>query len=114
MAEPAPSPAPTGRDRTPRVAHVISTERLTPRMIRVVLGGEGLAGFRAGEFTDHYVKLQVPPPGAAYAAPFDPEDVKARFPNEQWPRTRTYTVRAWDAQRGELTIDFVVHGDEGV
>jgi NADPH-dependent ferric siderophore reductase len=114
MAEPAPSAAPTGRDRTPRVAQVISTERLTPRMIRIVLGGEGLAGFRAGDFTDHYVKLQVPPPAAGYAAPFDVEDVKARFPKAQWPRTRTYTVRAWDAERGELTIDFVVHGDEGV
>ena len=27
---------------------------------------------------------------------------------------RTYTVRHWDPIRGELTIDFVVHGDEGV
>jgi NADPH-dependent ferric siderophore reductase len=27
-------------------------------------------------------------------------------------RTRTYTVREWDGER--LTIDFVVHGDEGV
>jgi NADPH-dependent ferric siderophore reductase len=27
---------------------------------------------------------------------------------------RTYTVRSWDAAAGELAIDFVVHGDEGV
>jgi NADPH-dependent ferric siderophore reductase len=114
MAEPAPAPATARRPRTPRLARVISTERLTPRMIRVVLGGEGLDGFEAGEFTDHYVKLQLPPKGAGYAAPFDVEDIKARLPKEQWPRTRTYTVRAWDAERGELTIDVVVHGDEGV
>jgi len=98
----------------PRLAHVLSTTQVTPHMVRVVLGGDGLAGFGAGAFTDHYVKLQLPPQGAEYAAPFDPEDVKARLPQEQWPRTRTYTVRAWDAERGELTIDFVVHGDEGV
>jgi len=114
MAEPAAAPAPARRPRTPRVARVISTEPLTPHMIRIVLGGEGLAGFEAGEFTDHYVKLQVPPPGAPYAAPFDVEDLKARLPQDQWPRTRSYTVRAWDPERGELTIDFVVHGDEGV
>jgi NADPH-dependent ferric siderophore reductase len=93
-------------------ATVHSVERLTPRMVRVVVGG--LDGFAAGEFTDHYVKLQLPPQGAGYAAPFDPEDVKARLPREQWPRTRTYSVRAWDPERQLLTIDFVVHGDAGV
>jgi NADPH-dependent ferric siderophore reductase len=70
------------------VAVVEHVERLTPRMIRIVFGGEGLAGFGAGEFTDHYVKLRI------------------------GERTRTYTVREWDGER--LTIDFVVHGDEGV
>ena len=28
------------RDRAPRLARVVSTERLTPHMIRIVLGGE--------------------------------------------------------------------------
>jgi NADPH-dependent ferric siderophore reductase len=83
-------------------------------MIRIVFGGAGLDGFDAGAFTDHYVKLQVPPRGATYGAPFDQEDIRARLPQEQWPRTRTYTVRAWDAAARRLTIDFVVHGDEGV
>jgi NADPH-dependent ferric siderophore reductase len=83
-------------------------------MIRVVLGGEGLAGFPAGEFTDHYVKVQFPPAGAPYGAPFDGEQVRAELPRELWPLTRTYTVRAWDAAGGELTLDFVHHGDEGI
>ena len=52
----------------PRVKEV---ERLTPQMIRVVVGGDELEGFGAGEFTDHYVKLQIPPPGASYRAPFE-------------------------------------------
>lgn len=91
------------------VEHV---EQLTPHMVRVVLGGDGLAGFAAGEFTDHYVKLSFPPPGASYAVPFDGDAVRAELPREQWPVMRTYSVRSWEA--GLLTIDFVVHGDTGV
>jgi NADPH-dependent ferric siderophore reductase len=113
MADPA-APAAPRRNRPPRLVEVRSKEQLTPHMLRIVFGGPGLEDFGAGEFTDHYVKLQVPPPGADYAAPFDLEDLKARLPKEQCPRVRTYTVRAWDPERRELTIDFVVHGDEGV
>jgi NADPH-dependent ferric siderophore reductase len=102
------------RPRVARVGEVVRTFRVTPHMIRVVLGGEGLAGFPAGEFTDHYVKLLFPPPGAPYSAPFDVEQIRAELPQEHWPVTRTYTVRAWNPDSGELTIDFVYHGDEGL
>ncbi|HEX6695641.1 MAG TPA: siderophore-interacting protein [Solirubrobacteraceae bacterium] len=100
--------------RRTRQATVVSVEPLSPHMIRVVVGGDDLDGLRVGEFTDHYVKLQIPPPGATYAAPFDTEEIKAQHPREHWPRVRTYTVRAWDPERNLLTLDFVVHGDEGV
>ncbi|MFJ3924266.1 siderophore-interacting protein [Streptomyces sp. NPDC090022] len=90
------------------------TERLTPHMVRIVLGGDGLAGFDAGEFTDHYVKLLFAPEGVAYPLPWDLEQIRATFPREQWPRQRAYTVRLWDPAHLELTIDFVVHGDEGL
>src|SRR3954454_23604798 len=102
------------RPRGARVGEVVRVSRVTPHMIRVVLGGEGLAGFPVGEFTDHYVKLLFPPPGAPYGVPFDVEQVRAELPQEHWPVTRTYTVRAWDPASGELTIDFVHHGDEGL
>ena len=115
---PAPPAGASGqggrRKRTPRVGTVVRTERITPHMIRVVLGGDGLAGFPAGEFTDHYVKLLFAPAGASYPAPFDVERIEAELPRDQWPVTRTYTVRAWDAESGELTIDFVHHGDRGL
>ena len=100
--------------RRTRQATVVSVEPLTPHMIRVVVGGDDLEGFKVGELTDHYVKLQIPPPGAGYAAPFDSEEIKAHHPRQQWPRVRTYTVRAWDPERNLLTLDIVVHGAEGV
>ncbi|HEY2479708.1 MAG TPA: siderophore-interacting protein [Solirubrobacterales bacterium] len=76
-----------------------TVEQLTPTLTRIIFGGEGLAGFEVGEFSDHYVKLQFPRAGA---------------PEDERPKVRTYTVRDWDAGRGLLTIDFVVHGDEGI
>ncbi len=95
-------------------ARVERVERLTPHMIRVVLGGEELTGFPAGAFTDHYVKLLFPVEGVRYPEPFDLQVIRAEFPRDQWPRTRTYTVRRWDAAAGELSVDFVHHGEEGL
>jgi NADPH-dependent ferric siderophore reductase len=76
---------------------VLRTEQLTDHMIRVVLGGDGLADFEAGAYSDHYVKLLFPAPG-------DPGRTVRR----------TYTVRAWDPVARELSLDFVYHGDEGI
>ncbi|MFD8572809.1 siderophore-interacting protein [Streptomyces sp. NPDC057694] len=103
------------KPRKARSAQVVRTERLTPHMQRVVLGGSGLADFPAElEYTDHYMKLLFAPPGVTYEEPFDVERIREELPREQWPVTRTYTVRAWDPTARELTVDFVVHGDEGL
>ncbi|MEU1851622.1 siderophore-interacting protein [Streptomyces sp. NPDC019990] len=105
---------PGRRQRRQHSAQVVRTERLTPHMQRVVLGGEGLADFTADTCTDHYVKLLFPPTGVSYPEPFDLQRVRDEFPREQWPVTRTYTVRHWDREHRELTLDFVIHGDEGL
>jgi NADPH-dependent ferric siderophore reductase len=111
----APAPRP-GRERG-GPAHrgvVLRSERLSPHMTRVVLGGAGLAQFATRGQTDHYVKLLFPAPGVTYPEPFDVRRIREEFPREQWPTTRTYTVRRWEAETGELSLDFVIHGDEGL
>ncbi|WP_372352020.1 siderophore-interacting protein [Streptomyces sp. KL116D] len=106
---------PARKPRKARSAQVVRTERLTPHMQRVVLGGDGLADFPEQlEHTDHYVKLLFAPEGVSYDEPFDVERIREELPREQWPVTRTYTVRAWDPAARELTLDFVIHGDEGL
>ncbi|MFC6094240.1 siderophore-interacting protein [Saccharothrix lopnurensis] len=93
---------------------VVRTEWIAPGMIRVVLGGNGLADFATGPHTDSYVKLIFPQEGVTYPEPFDLAAARESLPRDRWPRTRTYTVRRWDPDARELWIDFVVHGDSGI
>ncbi|WP_335938516.1 siderophore-interacting protein [Streptomyces sp. PTD5-9] len=95
-------------------AEVLRTERISPHMVRVVFGGDGLDGFELSGCTDHYVKICFAPEGADYPHPFDMARIREEQPRELWPTTRTYTVRSWDPAARELAIDFVVHGDEGL
>jgi len=105
---------PQRRTPQPKHARVVRTERLTPHMIRVVLAVDPAAALEIGACTDHYVKLVFAPEGVVYPEPLDLEAVRGSLPREQWPRTRTYTVRAWDPDTREMTLDFVHHGHEGL
>ncbi len=118
------------RRRVALRATVVRTARLTRAMTRVVLGGEGLAAFEASAQADSYIKLVFLPSDPAgtsgtdlrlddprWALPggaVDLDVVRSTLPADRPVRMRTYTVRAYDAARGELTIDLVVHGDVGL
>lgn len=91
---------------------VLEVQRLTPRMIRVVLGGAGLSGFESTGWADEYINAQFIPDGAPYEVPFDVEAARA-LPADQRPKGRRLTVRRWEPAGPRLTIDVVVHGDEG-
>jgi NADPH-dependent ferric siderophore reductase len=95
---------------------VVRSEQLTPHLIRVVLGGKGFDTFTPNDFTDAYVKLVFVADGVdidALPQPLTLDSFKA-LPAEQQPAVRTYTVRGVDHERREISIDFVVHGDNGV
>ncbi|MEU6855691.1 siderophore-interacting protein, partial [Rothia kristinae] len=104
-----------------RTVRVLSVQEVTPRMRRIRLGGEQLGSFvpaglettapafRAPSFDDH-VKLIFAENGPVQA-------VLPRQLSEgiEWTPasariTRDYTPRAVDADAGELTLDFVLHG----
>ncbi|WP_258348749.1 siderophore-interacting protein [Saccharopolyspora gregorii] len=103
-----------GKPRPIKRLRVLRKEQLTPHMIRIVAGGDGIRAYQHNEFTDAYVKVIFPVAGVAYPEPLDMGVITAELPREQWPSTRTYTVRYYDADAGELTIDFVHHGDTGL
>jgi NADPH-dependent ferric siderophore reductase len=108
-----PDERPAPRRRALHTFTVQRTEQLSPHLIRVVLGGAGFDTFTSNDFTDRYVKLQFGQPGVSYPEPYDLEVIRRDLPAEQWPTTRTYTVRKVDEAAREITVDFVYHGDEG-
>jgi NADPH-dependent ferric siderophore reductase len=83
------------RKRILRRATVVRTLALSPTMVRVVFTGADLHVLTDLAYTDHYIKVLFPPPGADYAWPFDPEQVRAERTPEDWPVTRTYTASRW-------------------
>lgn len=95
---------------------VLRAEDLGPSMRRLVLGGPELAAVVAGwkGHTDAYVKIAFLAPGVDYPERLDLDELRATMPQEHWPVLRTYTVRRLDAAAGEMWVDFVVHGDEGL
>lgn len=97
----------------PRLLQVRRSERVTPRMIRVTLGGDELAGF-GGDGPDRRIKMFFPVPGQDRpAVPRATSGGPLWPPGEARPAIRTYTVRRFDAEAGELDVDFVLHAGRG-
>jgi NADPH-dependent ferric siderophore reductase len=115
MSQLAPPPERTARrvrhETKRRMLQVRDVSRITPKMVRIVIGGDDLAGFVSAAHDDH-VKLFFPPPGEQRPlfptqtpnGPEYPEGVTR-------PAARDYTPRFYDPAANTLTIDFVLHGD---
>lgn len=95
---------------------VVRSERLTPHLVRVVLGGGGFDTFTPNDFTDAYVKVVFVKEGVGVDALEQPLTLDSfnGLPVDERPMVRTFTVRGLDPDRREIWIDFVVHGDHGV
>jgi NADPH-dependent ferric siderophore reductase len=94
-----------------RLLQVRDVSRLTPRMLRVVVGGEALAGFVSAAHDDH-VKVFFPQPGQDKPVLPTPSPNGPVYPEgAARPAARDYTPRRYDAAANTLAIDFVLHGD---
>jgi NADPH-dependent ferric siderophore reductase len=105
MSSPRPLPIATS---------VVRVEWLSATLVRVVVASDELARFGPPVYADSYVKALFLHPDVDYPRPINPAALREQLPAEHLPRMRTYTVRAFDPERNELTLDFVVHGDSGI
>lgn len=93
-----------------RLLEVRRVTRLTPRIARVTLAGEQLAGFRS-DGPDDDVKLFFPPERDDLGWLPRVEDGRLVFPEGLRPPAREFTPRHYDAAAGELAIDVVLHAE---
>lgn len=101
---------PPRRRKPPRRAEVVSVSRIAPRLVSVLVSGEGLEAFADAAPTSH-LKVFLPAPGQD--APLLPEFLPEGqvLPDDApRPAVRTYTPRRFDAASGTLEIQFVLHG----
>jgi NADPH-dependent ferric siderophore reductase len=94
-----------------RTAQVLRTATVAPRLRRITLGGDDLAGCEAGLPADAW-KLMLPPPG--HRRPdlptLGPDGMPAYAEGAVLPIPRAYTVRRFDPDAREMDIDVLMHG----
>ncbi|PPF79790.1 NADPH-dependent ferric siderophore reductase, partial [Subtercola sp. Z020] len=93
---------------------VVRREQLSPHLVRIVLGGDAFDAFETTDLTDEYVKIVFAKPELGLEPPYDLAALRETLEPSDMPVTRTYTVRSVDAVTKTLSIDFIVHGDEGL
>lgn len=86
---------------------IIRTTEVTPRMVRVTLGGPEVAGLHTYQCDDH-VRIVLADPDGTVRAPVPNDRLMLDWPKPM-PPSRKYTVRRYDPDTQELDLDFVRH-----
>ena len=90
---------------------VLRVAQVTPRLVRVTVGGDELADFDyAG--TDQNVMLYFYPDHVELPEPLTLESARAMWSSVR-PLTRTYTISRYDEDAHEIDFDFVLHDSPG-
>ncbi|OZG29242.1 NADPH-dependent ferric siderophore reductase [Williamsia sp. 1138] len=90
-------------------AEVVRTARISPSLVRVVFGGDGLADYASNGAADECVSLYFPGEGEDKPPSMIEKDGEWAYRDIDEPEHRNYTVRSWDAAAKEMSIDFVAH-----
>ncbi|MBE1877717.1 siderophore-interacting protein [Myceligenerans pegani] len=97
------------------MAEVVETKRVSPHMMRVTLGGEGIGRLTVQGYDQWFrlfmtrhgqdnLKLPTASSGWWYAQ-------YLATPRSRRPHVRNYTIRAARTELNEIDVDFVVHED---
>ncbi|QPK78744.1 siderophore-interacting protein [Corynebacterium lizhenjunii] len=99
----------------PHLATVVSSERISPNFQRVRFSGLDAMGPQ-GPALDIRIKLIIPGEAGLPEVPCTPEwfPVWQSLDHNTRGAIRTYSVREFDRNAGELDIDFVVHTAPGL
>ncbi|WP_072806759.1 siderophore-interacting protein [Rhodococcoides yunnanense] len=92
-------------------AEVVSVQRLTPHMVRVVFGGPDMANYVPSGAPDECMAVFFPREGEERppAMTADADGVWWYHGIADQPESRNYSVRRFDRDAGRLVIDFVAH-----
>ncbi len=86
---------------------VLARAMVTPRMLRLTLGGAQMEGFES-HLPDEHVKLVFPDPETGVTRAPVPDGDHLDWPRP-FPPAREYTIRRYDRRAGTVELDFVVH-----
>ncbi|MDW5418172.1 siderophore-interacting protein [Iodobacter sp. CM08] len=98
--------------KTPRRLQVLNSVQLTPHLQRLTLGGPELEHFPSGSNGAH-IKLLLPQQGQALTLPTAGPKGLIWPAAQDRPLVRTYSIRQFNEERKELTVDFVIHDEYG-
>ncbi|MEZ4505893.1 MAG: siderophore-interacting protein [Thermomicrobiales bacterium] len=113
------APAP----RKPRARHplttipasVVGSTWITPRMTRLTIQSDQMAGFLRSDEPDQFATIIFPRPSQQLIDLSDGVDWDTFFkiPDEFRPEARNYTVRHANPAAGTIDVDILVHGGPG-
>lgn len=89
-----------------RELEVVRSEMVGTGLLRLTLGGPELAGFES-HAPDEHVRLVYPDADGTLRLP-ERDGFSLKWPRPL-PISREYTVRRYDAEAGELDLDFALH-----
>lgn len=94
-----------------RTATVIDVRSINDRYRRITFGGPELEGFTSMDAHDHFKLLFPVDPDVAPVTPVKGEKGFVYPEGTPEQAMRDFTPRAFDPERNELVVDFVIHDD---